>query len=269
MYIDDEQTIYVADYNNHRIVAWKSGATAGQIVAGGNGKGNQMNQLNGPLDVIIDNERNNLIICDRDNRRVVRWPRHHGSTGQVIIADIDCCRLTMDKDGYLYVSDFEKDEVRRWKIGDTSGTLVAGGNGQGNGLNQLNNPTFIFVDEDHSIYVSDWDNHRVMKWMKGAKQGIIVAGGQGEGISLMQLSHPQGLIVDHLGTIYVSDRDNHQIRRWFRGALQGDVIVGGNGKGEQANQLNYPLGLSFDQQGNLYVVDHLNHRIQRFDIDQS
>jgi sugar lactone lactonase YvrE len=266
MYVDDDQTIYVADCNNHRIVAWKSGATAGQIMAGGNGGGNRMNQLNEPMDVIIDKERNNLIICDVSNRRVVQWPRHHGSTGQVIIADIDCCRLTMDKDGYLYVSDFVKHEVRRWKVGDASGTLVAGGNGRGNGLHQLNFPTFIFVDEDHSIYVSDRDNHRVMKWMKGAKQGIIVAGGQGEGISLTQLSHPQGLIVDHLGTVYVTDRGNHQIRRWFKGALQGDVIVGGNGEGKQANQFNNPLGLSFDRQGNLYVADCLNHRIQRFNI---
>jgi sugar lactone lactonase YvrE len=269
MYIDDDQTIYVADHDNCRIMAWKSGATAGQIVAGGNGVGNQMNQLNGPIDVIIDKGGNNLIICEEDGRRVVRWPRQNGSTGQVIIADVDCCRLTMDKDGYLYVSDFEKHEVRRWKIGDTNGTLVAGGNRQGNGLNQLNFPTFIFVNEDNSIYVSERNNHRVMKWMKGAKQGIIVAGGQGEGNGLTQLSHPQGLIVDHLGTIYVTDRGNHRIRRWFKGALQGDVIVGGNGEGEQANQFNSPIGLSFDRQGNLYVADCLNHRIQRFDIGRS
>jgi sugar lactone lactonase YvrE len=250
-------------------MAWKSGATAGQLVAGGNGVGNQMNQLNEPIDVIIDKERNNLIICDISNRRVVRWPRQNGSTGQVIIADVDCCRLTMDKDGYLYVSNFEKHEVRRWKVGDTNGTLVAGGNGQGNGLNQLNGPIFIFVDEDHSIYVSDYSNQRVMKWMKGAKEGIIVAGGQGEGNGLTHLSYPQGLIVDHLSTIYVADYGNHRIMRWFKGALQGDVIVGGNGKGKQPNQFNSPFGLSFDRQGNLYVADCWNHRIQRFDIDQS
>ena len=50
----------------------------------------------------------------------------------------------MDQDGYLYVSDKEKHEVRRWKIGDIYGTLVAGGNGAGDHLNQLNCPTDIF-----------------------------------------------------------------------------------------------------------------------------
>jgi hypothetical protein len=53
---------------------------------------------------------------------------------------------------------------------------VAGGNGEGNNLNQFNHPSYIFVDEDHSVYVSDLMNHRVMKWMEGAEEGIVVAG---------------------------------------------------------------------------------------------
>ncbi|CAF1556052.1 unnamed protein product, partial [Rotaria sp. Silwood1] len=40
LYVDDDQTIYVADRLNHRIVEWKSGATNGKVVAGGKGEGN-------------------------------------------------------------------------------------------------------------------------------------------------------------------------------------------------------------------------------------
>ena len=69
--------------------------------------------------------------------------------------------------------------------------VVAGGNGQGNQLNQLNGPTYIFVDDDLSLYVSDCGNHRVMKWVKDAKEGVVVAGGNGQGNSLTQLSLPQ------------------------------------------------------------------------------
>lgn len=36
LYVDDDQTIYVADKANHRIIGWKSNATSGQLVAGGN-----------------------------------------------------------------------------------------------------------------------------------------------------------------------------------------------------------------------------------------
>ena len=159
---------------------WTVNATNGRIVAGGNGQGNQNNQLNEPTDVIIDRENNSLIIADCGNRRVMRWSRQTTSHGQIIIEDIDCWGLAMHKDGSLYVSDCEKNEVRRWKKGETNGTIVAGGNGQGNLLNQFNIPTFVFVDDDQTLYVSDFFNHRVMKWVKDGKEGIVVAGGNGQ-----------------------------------------------------------------------------------------
>jgi sugar lactone lactonase YvrE len=250
-------------------VKWSCGATNGHVVAGGNGQGNKRNQLNHPTYVIVDKDGNHLIICDFDNKRVMRCPRQNGNNGQTIILNIDCNTLTMGNDEYLYVSDREKHEVRRWKVNDTRGTSVAGGNGKGNKLNQLNTPTFIFVDEDHSVYVSDWGNHRVMKWMEGATEGIVVAGGQGEGNSFRQLSHPQGVVVDDMDNVFVADFNNHRIMCWPKEAIQGDIIVGGNGKGQEANQLNGPMGLSLNQQGDLYVVDQQNARVQRFNIDRS
>jgi sugar lactone lactonase YvrE len=176
---DDNKCIYIADWKNHRIVEWKHGALNGQVVAGGNGSGNRMDQLSGPVDVIVDKKTNSLIIADSLNKRVVRWSRQNDPNPQIIISNIVCGGLRMNNNGDLYVSDCEKNEVRRWKIGETNGTLVAGGNGKGDHLNQFNVPIFIFVDQDDSVYVSDRDNDRVMKWLKGAKEGIVVAGGQG------------------------------------------------------------------------------------------
>ncbi|CAF1365183.1 unnamed protein product [Rotaria sordida] len=244
------------------------GDTNGQVVAGGNGQGNRLDQLNGPTDVLIDKETDSLIICDRENRRVVRWSRRSDTTqGDILIDNIKCWGLTMDDQRYLYISDIEKHEVKRYQIGEKNGTIVAGGNGKGASLNQLNVPRYIFVDQQQTVYVSDNFNHRVMKWNKGAKEGIVVAGGQGYGNALTQFSCPEGLFVDTLGTIYVADSSNHRVMRWPKGAKQGTVIVGGNGSGEGANQFNYLRGLSFDRHGNLYVVDHWNNRVQRFPIE--
>ncbi|CAF4851564.1 unnamed protein product [Rotaria sp. Silwood1] len=270
LYIDKDQTIYIADHNNHRIVEWKYGSMSGQVVTGGNRQGNGANQLNGPNDVmIIDKERDSLIICDFGNNRVVRWPRRNGTNGETIIANIYCTGLTMDENESLYIADWKKHEVRRYRIGDTEGTVVAGGNGEGNRLDQLSNPEYVFVDRNHSVYVSDWGNHRVMKWEVGAKQGIIVAGGEGQGNSLTELNNPEGVVADQLDTVYVADSGNDRIMRWPKGAKQRSVIAGGNGQGRQSNQLFYPHGLSFDRQGNIYVVDHFNHRVQKFDIEQT
>ena len=269
LYVDDDQTIYVADQSNHRIVEWKSGATSGQVVAGGNGQGSGAQQLSNPHDVIVDKERDSLIICDGSNGRVVRWPRRNGTSGETIISNIDCRGLTMDENGSLYVTDVGKVEVRRYRRGESQGTVIAGGNGSGNRLDQLSGPHYVFVDRDHSVYVSDYGNHRVMKWVERAKQGIVVAGGQGQGNGLTQLSYPWGVVVDQLGTVYVAEEKNHRIMRWPKGATQGSVIVDGNGGGGQSNQLNEPIGLSFDRHGNLYVVDNGNHRVQKFNINSN
>ncbi|CAF0879071.1 unnamed protein product [Adineta steineri] len=266
--MDSEQTIYIADTENYRIMEWKYGATKGKIVAGGHGPGTKMNQLNRAVDVVIDKEGKNLIICDQGNRRVVRWSRQNGTSGHTIISDIDCSRLTMDNNGYLYISDREKHEVRRWKMNDTNGILVAGGNGKGDKLNQLDNPTFVAIDDDNSVYVSDWNNHRIMKWVQGAKEGIVVAGGQGKGNSLTQLSNPQGIVVDQSGSIYIADYTNHRVMQWPKDTTEGFVIIGGNEQGEESNQLNRPMGLLLDDEGHLYVIDQWNARVQIFHFNQ-
>ncbi|CAM4850337.1 unnamed protein product, partial [Rotaria magnacalcarata] len=131
LFVDDDQTVVIADHENHRIMQWKNGDTTnGQVVAGGNGEGNGLNQLNGPTDVLIDKETDSLIICDRENRRVVRWSRRSGTTrGEILINNIACWGSVMDEQRYLYVSDTRKHEVRRYQLGEKNGTLVAGGNG--------------------------------------------------------------------------------------------------------------------------------------------
>ncbi|CAF1063089.1 unnamed protein product [Rotaria sordida] len=221
------------------------GDTYGQIVAGGNGEGNRLDQLAQPTDVLIDKETDSLIICDKENWRVIRWSRRSGTTqGEILIDNIDCYGLAIDDQRYLYISDYDKHEVRRYQIGDKNGTLVAGDNGEGAGLNQLNFPTYIFVDQQQTVHVSDSLNHRVMKWNKGAKEGIVVAGGQAEGNALTQMYYPNGLFVDTLGTIYVADSLNYRVMRWPKGAKQGTVIVGGNVPGAEANQFNF-LGGGF------------------------
>lgn len=218
VFIDDDQNIYVADCANHRIVQWNKDATIGQVVAGGHGRGNRNDQLNCPTNVIVYKKYDCFIICDYGNNRVIGWSRQNGTSGAILFSDIDCWGVATDNDGYLYISDRKKHEVRRWKIGDNDGALVAGGNGCGNRFDQLNEPYDVFVDEDQSVYVSDGSNNRVMKWVKGAQEGILVAGGQGGGNALNKLSGPRGLVVDQLGTVYVTDCYNHRVLLWLKGA---------------------------------------------------
>ena len=266
--IADDQMIYISEYSNQRIVAWTPNATSGSVVAGGNKQGTRLNQLNGPANVIIDRTNDSLIIADQGNRRIVRWPRQKGRQGTVLIEDIHCWGLAVDRRGYLYAADYQTHEVKRWREGVVDAIVVAGGNGKGSSLNQLHFPTYIVVDENFSLYVCDVGNHRVIKWAENAREGTVVAGGHGPGDRLTQLSYPAGLLVDQWETVYVADSDHHRIMRWPRDATEGTVIIGEAGKGGEINQLNGPVGLTRDRQGHLYVADNLNHRLQKFILQE-
>ena len=262
---DQQQSIFIADYKNHRIVEWKTGEHDGQVVAGGN----RIDQLKYPTNVIVDQNNKSLIICDHGNRRVVQWSLENQQDKQILISNIQCYGLAMTNNGDLFVSDRENHTVKKLRKGVKEGTIVAGGNGRGDQLNQLNCPTSIFIDREEAIYISDRDNHRVMKWLKDANEGIIVAGGHGQGNSLNQLSSPYGLIVNEVGDIYVADCKNHRIMCWPSKSEEGRMIVGGNSQGEDSNHFNCPIDLAFDFESSLYVVDWGNHRIQRFEVDQN
>ncbi|CAF5167941.1 unnamed protein product, partial [Rotaria sp. Silwood1] len=79
------------------------------------------------------------------------------------------------------------------------GIIVTGGNGQGDGLNQLNSPTGVFVDTKGTVYVSDRLNNRVVRWSKGATAGIVIAGGNGAGNGSNQLNGGFDVSFDRYG----------------------------------------------------------------------
>ena len=183
------------------------------MIADGRRRGNRLDQLNGPIDILINKETNSVFISDQGNRRVLRWSRRQGTIqGEVIVNNIDCFGLAMDPQRHFYVSVTVENKVRRYTIGDKNGIVVAGGNARDNQLNQLNCSTYLFVDGEQAVYLTDTYNHRVMKWNKGAKEDIVVAGGQGSGNALTQLSYPRGLFVNTSGTIDVADAQNDRVK---------------------------------------------------------
>ncbi|CAF4014704.1 unnamed protein product, partial [Rotaria sp. Silwood1] len=70
--VDNNQTMVIADFQNDCVMQWEIGIEKGHVVAGGNGRGYRLDQLNRPTGVLIDKMMNSLIICDRWNRRVVQ-----------------------------------------------------------------------------------------------------------------------------------------------------------------------------------------------------
>ncbi|CAF3084977.1 unnamed protein product, partial [Rotaria sp. Silwood2] len=78
----------------------------------------------------------------------------------------------------------------KWVEGAKQGIVVAGGQGQGNGLTQLSCPGGVVVDQLGTVYVADEVNDRIMRWPKGATQGSVIVGGNGRGGQSNQLYGP-------------------------------------------------------------------------------
>ncbi|CAF3354972.1 unnamed protein product, partial [Rotaria socialis] len=66
--------------------------------------------------------------------------------------------------GTVYVADYANYRVMRWTQGATQGTVIAGGNGQGTGANQLNVPIGLSFDRHGNLYVADYVNGRVQRF---------------------------------------------------------------------------------------------------------
>ena len=79
----------------------------------------------------------------------------------------------------------------KWMEGAKQGIVVAGGQGEGNGLTQLCSPRGVIVDQLGTVYVADYGNDRIMRWSKGATQGSVIVGGNGRGSESNQLNCPR------------------------------------------------------------------------------
>lgn len=255
LFVDkDQQRIFIADCGNHRIIQWNIGENQGIILFGQSGQGNQLNQLSAPTDLCFDKQTNYLFICDRGNRRILKYSlTNQTNQAELFIENISCWGISIDNERSIYVSETDKHQIFKYKLDETNGSIVAGGHGRGSRLHQLDHPTYIFVDEQQSIFISDTKNNRVIKWIKDAKEGILVA-----------KCFPRGLYVDSSENLYVADYSKHRLIKFNKQSNEPIPISIGDEQSNDFNQVYFPWAICSDEQQYLYVTDHFNHRIQRF-----
>ncbi|CAF1043977.1 unnamed protein product [Adineta ricciae] len=117
IFVDDEQSIYVSDVGNHRVMKWRKGASQGTIVAGGNHKGKNLNQLNHPAGLTVDS-LGRIYVADFGNNRIVRWCEG-SKEGEIVISENSkelCCprSLAFDSDGNLFVVNWGNSRVLKF-----------------------------------------------------------------------------------------------------------------------------------------------------------
>ena len=264
--ISSDGTLYITDYNNHRIVVVTLSGTR-SVSAFGSGPGSSSNQLKYPNDVFVTDTA--VYVMDTGNSRVQKWSRNgtNPMTRPGASSLGTCYYLFIDKYDDLYVSINTDNKVIRFTANSSVYTTVAGTGTTGSTSYQFNSPSGMWVDGARTLYVADFNNHRIQKWIYNASSGITVAGTGGSGSSLTQLQNPESVAVDTSGRVYIADRYNHRIVRWAPNATVGVCVVACTGvAGQQANQLNEPISVAFDTNGSMYVSDSSNNRVQKFQV---
>ncbi|CAF1082154.1 unnamed protein product [Rotaria sordida] len=149
----------------------------------------------------------------------------------------------------------------------TSGTVVAGNNGQGMGTTQLNYPLGVYFDSSsNSLLIVNYGAHNVVRWVLGASSWTLVVGNTGvSGSTSTLLFTPFDVTCDSMNNVYVADSGNHRLQFFFAGQSNGTTVAGITGTmGSTSTLLNQPTSIVVDAQFNIYVVDYANSRIQEF-----
>ena len=171
-------TLYIADYNNHRIMVYAKNATSGTVGLGGQGAGVNKTQLYNPLGIYLDYVSNSLLIANFAANNVVRWIRSE----------------------------------HEWILmaGDINGVA----NSTSTTLRRVYD---IILDPMGNMYAADRDNHRIQFFMSGEYVGQTIAGVTGvAGSNGSLFSGPRGLKLDNQLNLYVTDSDNHRIQKFLR-----------------------------------------------------
>ncbi|CAF2938745.1 unnamed protein product [Rotaria sp. Silwood2] len=174
LYVDTNSTVYISDTGNHRVIKYYQNSTSGIVVAGGKGQGPELNQLNTPYGIYVDeiNEIGAIYICDLQNHRIQKWLKG-ANEGITVVANADqlhspvsiLLQSTANRT-IMLISSFSANRVFKWiPYKQEAESIIAGIGGFGTEVNQLDAPRGIKFDKYWNLYVADDGNNRIQKFL--------------------------------------------------------------------------------------------------------
>lgn len=244
-----------------------------EVVAGGFGKGAELNQLFRPLGIAVGAGSSSMLIADNGNRRVMHWFQGK-MEGEVVVQDrgLDVLDVAF-ANGYALVS--RSGGIERWEAFAAKGELVVSAIWAGGIAFSGTTGELFFADVlDHCVRTwplrdqsSALLTDTELSWSRGIHHcGAGIVAGRSRGDQVDELCSPFGIAVDsRSGALFIADAGNHRVMRWSRGSRQGVVVAGGHGAGRRLDQLRHPRGVAYDPvSGSIYVADTGNHRVVRW-----
>jgi tripartite motif-containing protein 71 len=226
---DDEQLIYVTDYENHRIQIFK---IDGEFIESFGTKGNGESQFENPSGIAFDGEKLLFYVCDTFNHRVqiydenMQYLKSIGSYGTEANKLNEPAGVAVDLNGNIYV------------------------------VERGNHRVQIFSSEGDSIRIIGAGN-------EGKKEEDTFESAPG------MFNHPWGiaLFIDENNNdnnkIFVTDEENHRVQAF---SFSGEFLFQFGSLGKEQGQFNHPTGIAVTEKGQVIVCDNWNDRLQVFDV---
>lgn len=165
----------------------------------------------------------------------------------------------------LYIADTGNNRILKWLPGDSSGILVAGGQGPGSNATQLEKPSKVCVDQNENIYVADLRNHRIQYFNRGSFTGQTIAGNSGFGPLVNPFGEIFGIGVDLANNVYTSEYDESRVIKWTPNSTLGSIVAGNGINGNLPVQLNFPTDFYVNPRtGTLFIPNQGSHCITKW-----
>ncbi|CAF4174595.1 unnamed protein product, partial [Adineta steineri] len=251
MYVDRNNSVYVADQANGRIQVWLNGSVTLTGTLSGN--------LSVPYSVFVTDNSDVYVDNGYTNYRVDKWALNSTSSVPAMYMCAPCYSLFIDINNILYclMSTYHQVVSKSLDTRLNVWNIVAGTGTAGSTSVTLYEPWGIFVDINLNLYVADTGNSRIQIFALGQLNGITLATGD------ITLNHPTSVIFDADGYIFITDNWNHRLVGSGPNGFRCIAACSG-AAGSTSTQLYYPHTMSFDSYGNIFVTDQYNNRVQKF-----
>ena len=225
-------------------------------------QGNRPGQFDYPCGVTINQQNNNIIVCDTSNHRIQVFDdqgKHLTSFGSKGSSNgqFNCpCGVVMDHFNNIIVCDTNNHRIQMF---DDQGNHLMSFGSKGSDSGLFERPEGVTINHNNDIIVCDTANHRIQMF---DQHGNHIRSFGSRGHHSGQFQSLVGVTVDHNNNIIVCDTNNHRIQIFDD---EGNHLKSFGSGGSAAGLFHDPQGVAVDHHNNIVVCDSFNHRIQIFD----
>jgi sugar lactone lactonase YvrE len=273
--VDSSNNLYVGDYGNNRVLAYKetSNPPSNNTATIELGQADFLHSapniansssLYNPKFVAVDS-LNHLYVADTYNNRVL---------------------------GFTDASAFVNGAAATVVIGQPDFDSASANQGSYPNATTLYNPFGVAVDSSNNLYVADFGNNRVLEYDTPFSQSVTTdlaastVWGQGGDFTsnvanldgspdAETLNGPAGLTIDQSGNLWIADYYNNRVLEYYSPLFNStaNFVLGqpdfvhnsvNQGGAPTASSLYYPASVRADSHSNIYVADAENNRVLEY-----